>query len=151
MHHGPQLAVGWTCFPFSLAIEARNPKRMERGYLSATRAQPAQRQSKHLHWFVQRARDAGKEDMPCWASDQPPRCPCAWLSPTVFTRVWMCILVLGIIFYCWEASFAALPLYDNFNHSWLFLSCLMFVKVVRTHTCATGLPNLCMSFFTWDA
>lgn len=37
----------------------------------------------------------------------------------------MYILVLGIIFYCWETSFAVLSLYDNCNHSRLFLSCLM--------------------------
>lgn len=37
----------------------------------------------------------------------------------------MYILVLGIIFCCWEASFAALLLCDKCNHSQLFLSCLM--------------------------
>lgn len=54
-----------------------------------------------------------------------PHCPYAWLSPVVATRVWMYVLGLGIIFYCWEASFAVLPLYENRNHSWLFRSCLM--------------------------
>jgi len=50
-----------------------------------------------------------------------PHRPRAWLTPIVVTRVWMHILVLRMIFYCWEGSFAALHLYDSRNHSPLFL------------------------------
>lgn len=50
----------------------------------------AQRQSKHVRWFVQRARDAGEEDAPCWRSDRTP------LSPVVPPRIWLRLLCSGL-------------------------------------------------------
>lgn len=88
--------------------------------MSAPGAQPTLRPRKHVCWFVQRARDAGKEGTPCWGSDKSLTVPgeaLLWLPGFGRTfLVGVTLLVLGNQFCSPPSIYQLQP--------WLFLSCL---------------------------